>query len=102
MPKQPGRKWAGQGSRHARGYGSAWVKLRLRILTRDRYLCQACLSKGRPAPATEVDHIIPKAIGGTDDDGNLSAICHACHVDKTVRDNGGEPKQAIGLDGWPM
>lgn len=38
---------------------------------------------GRPTPATEVDHIKPKAKGGTEDDDNLQAICHTCHVDKT-------------------
>ena len=75
--------WSGKGSRHERGYGSAWVKARARILTRDSHLCQPCLAKGRPTPATEVDHIKPKAKGGTDDDDNLQAICHDCHKEKT-------------------
>lgn len=73
----------GSTSRHERGYGSAWVKTRARILKRDMHLCQPCLTTGRPTLATEVDHVTPKAKGGTDDDENLQAICHDCHVVKT-------------------
>lgn len=71
-------------SRHERGYGAAWVKTRARILARDMHLCQPCLTTGRPTEAEEVDHILPKAKGGTDDDENLQAICHDCHVVKTA------------------
>jgi 5-methylcytosine-specific restriction protein A len=89
-------------SRHARGYGTEWTKTRIRILERDNYLCQPCLREGRAHPANEVDHRIPKAKGGTDDDSNLQAIAHDCHVAKTTRENGGKPKQTIGADGWPI
>jgi len=34
--------------------------------------------------ATEVDHVIGKANGGTDDPGNLQAINHDCHKEKTA------------------
>lgn len=74
--------WSRQ-SRHERGYGSAWVKTRDRIMARDKHLCQPCLRKGRPTPADAVDHITAKAKGGTDDDDNLEAICHPCHAAKT-------------------
>ena len=87
-------------SRHERGYGSAWVKLRKVILKRDSYLCQACLAQGRPTPATDVDHIKPKAQGGTDDVANLQSLCRACHEDKTKRENGWK-RQEFGEDGWP-
>lgn len=66
-----------------RGYGQAWRKLRGQVLARDRHLCQVCLLDGRYTPATEVDHIINKASGGTDELTNLQAICHACHKTKT-------------------
>lgn len=89
-------------SRHERGYGKEWDRLRKRILERDKYLCQPCLRSGRPTPADAVDHIKPKADGGTDDDGNLQAICDPCHADKTIRDAGGTPKPTIGSDGWPI
>jgi 5-methylcytosine-specific restriction endonuclease McrA len=37
-------------------------------------------------PAKHVDHIVPKALGGTDDEGNLQAICVECHQQKTLRE----------------
>lgn len=89
-------------SRHARGYGSAWSKLRLRVLERDSHLCQPCLRKQRVTPATEVDHIKPKAKGGTDDPGNLEAICSPCHKSKTAIENGARPRLTFGEDGWPV
>lgn len=42
-------KWksdAVRGNRHARGYGTAWDKIRQRILRRDSGLCQPCLQAG--------------------------------------------------------
>src|SRR3546814_3574240 len=72
-------------SRHARGYGSEWDKLRARILDRDRHLCQPCLRFGRASIAREVDHIRPKHQRGTDDEHNLEAICTPCHRVKTAR-----------------
>lgn len=100
MPKRTG--WAGRSSRHERGYGTAWVKLRQAVLRRDSHLCQVCLKIGRPKPARDVDHIRPKANGGTDDMANLQAICSECHAAKTARDSGRSPKPRIGLDGWPI
>ena len=71
-------------SRHERGYGTEWDKTRKRILSRDKGLCQVCLAKGLYTPAKEVDHILPKAEGGSDDDANLQAICRPCHQVKTA------------------
>lgn len=75
------------GSTTARGYGWAWRKTRERILQRDNGLCVPCLVQGRTTSATEVDHVIPKAHGGTDDDGNLQSTCQACHKAKTAREH---------------
>ena len=38
-------------------------------------------------PAVAVDHIVPKAEGGTDADENLQAICKACHKLKTENES---------------
>lgn len=88
-------------SRHARGYGATWDKLRILILSRDCGLCQVCLAIGRVTLATEVDHIKAKADGGTDDENNLRAICHPCHVAATCKQQGKKRRPAIGADGWP-
>lgn len=92
-------------SRHARGYGAQWVKTRAAILARDMHLCQTCLAQGRATPASAVDHIKPKAKGGTDEPDNLQAICGACHDAKSRREavtgRGGRWRPTIGADGWP-
>jgi 5-methylcytosine-specific restriction protein A len=59
------------------------------ILKRDRYLCQCeeCRRTGRVLPATEVDHRISKAEGGSDDPANLAAINTDCHRKKTATES---------------
>jgi 5-methylcytosine-specific restriction protein A len=89
-------------SRQSRGYGASWDRLRLRILARDKHLCQACLIKGRAVPGNHVDHIKPKSQGGTDDEGNLQVLCRACHDAKTLTDEGKRVKPRTGIDGWPV
>lgn len=59
-----------------------WVHhIRPRILKRDNWTCYVCGLHG----ADQVDHIIPRAEGGSDKDSNLAAI-HGipCHRDKTL------------------
>jgi len=83
-----------RGSRHERGYGWAWTKLRKRILERDGGLCQPCLREDRITLATAVDHIVSKSEGGTDDESNLQAICNDCHDAKTALESArGRSKQ---------
>jgi len=65
---------------HERGYGAVWRKLRLLVL-REEPLCRHC-----GAAATDVDHVVPLAAGGTNDRGNLCPLCHGCHSRKTVQD----------------
>jgi len=74
-------------SRHERGYGTAWDKLRLKILKRDINLCQPCKRQGKLTPANAVDHIVQKASGGTDNPTNLQSICNACHKAKTASES---------------
>lgn len=68
-----------RGSAASQGYGARWRKLRTWFL-KDHPLCAIC---GRPA--TDVDHIVSKRKGGTDDPENLQALCHACHSAKTAK-----------------
>lgn len=73
-----------RGSRQERGYGAEWEHLRKIVLRRDKGLCQACKAIGRVGRAKAVDHIKPKAEGGTDELENLQAICVPCHAAKTA------------------
>lgn len=66
-----------------RGYGYRWQKLRAQVLKRDKHLCIPCKKQGKLTLAKEVDHIVEKANGGTDEMSNLQAICTPCHKDKT-------------------
>jgi 5-methylcytosine-specific restriction enzyme A len=54
----------------ARGYGPAWRKARTEVLAEEPF-CRLCLQQGRVTPTTDVDHIVPKARGGTDARSNL-------------------------------
>lgn len=63
--------------------GRPWRRKRDRVLDRDGRLCQPCKAAGRLTLADQVDHVVPLAEGGSDDDSNLQAICGGCHKAKT-------------------
>lgn len=76
-----------RGTRHERGYGTAWDKIRKQILRRDAGLCQPCKRLGQITPnCNTVDHITAKAAGGSDESSNLQTICTPCHTAKTARE----------------
>ena len=91
--------------RGSRGYGASWDRLRAQAMKRDTYMCQPCKKSGFITNATQVDHIVPKAKGGTDDLDNLQAICSECHKSKTIIDKGGRPSVRVNAgirrDGLP-
>lgn len=90
-----------------RGYGWQWQKLRKAMLAQEP-LCRTCQARGMVTAATELDHIVPKAQGGTDDPGNLAPICTPCHKDKTAHESAAAQGRKIkrrltfGPDGWPI
>ena len=59
--------------------------LRYEILTRDR-VCQLC-GATREQERLEVDHIVPRSKGGTNDPGNLQVLCAPCNRGKSNRDD---------------
>lgn len=63
---------------------SLGVKLRFEVLKRDGYTCQYC---GRQTPnvVLEVDHVIPRCEGGTDEMMNLVTSCWECNRGKGGR-----------------
>lgn len=71
----------------ARKYPKSWD--RLSTATRlEEPLCRMCLAVGKTTPADCVDHIVPKAEGGSiHDPANLQPLCRTHHDQKTARDN---------------
>ena len=69
--------------RKSSGYISGTI--RYEILKRAKFRCELCgISAGQKA--LEVDHIIPRNHGGTDDQSNLQALCYSCNAMKRDRD----------------
>ncbi len=66
------------------GYISGSIKYE--VLKRAKFRCELC---GIPAKdrALEVDHIIPKSKGGSDDISNFQALCYSCNSSKRNRDD---------------
>jgi 5-methylcytosine-specific restriction enzyme A len=84
-----------RGSSSQRGYGAAWRKLRAHILERDRHTCQVCGER-----ATQVDHIVPRSKGGTDNPANLRASCGWCNRSKGGSYDGPEQPPRRDGDVW--
>ena len=89
----------------SRGYGAAWVKIRAQVMRRDMGLCQCDKCQGgkaRVMVATDCDHIISKANGGSDDMSNLRALSRECHQRVTLEQQGMKqrpPRATFGKDG---
>jgi diadenosine tetraphosphate (Ap4A) HIT family hydrolase/5-methylcytosine-specific restriction endonuclease McrA len=60
--------------------------LRYEILKRAHVRCELC-GVSADLKAIEVDHIIPRNKGGTDDISNLQALCYSCNATKRDRDD---------------
>jgi 5-methylcytosine-specific restriction protein A len=78
-----------RGSSAARGYDSAWQRLRKRFL-RKNPLCVFCMEQGLLTEAAVVDHII--TISERPDLrlvwGNLRSLCKRCHDRRTAKEQG--------------
>ena len=60
--------------------------LRYDVLTRAKGRCEAC-GVSAEERALEVDHIVPRNKGGSDDNSNLQALCYRCNAQKRDRDD---------------
>jgi 5-methylcytosine-specific restriction enzyme A len=74
-----------RGSRHERGYGTAWDKLRAETMKEQAGLCQPHLRRNEVVTGCRiVDHALAKEFGGTDDAANLQCICTECNAIKVT------------------
>ena len=71
-----------------RGYDRRWERFRQMKLRREP-MCEECRRQGRDTPATDVDHIVSLARGGRHTIENTQSLCHSCHSQKTVKQDGG-------------
>ena len=69
-------------------------RVRFEIFRRDGHACRYC-GRRPPAVTLEVDHRIPRCMGGTDDPENLVAACWDCN-----RGKGPLPFEGSRPEGW--
>lgn len=66
-------------------------RTRFEVFKRDSFACQYC-GRTPPAVVLQVDHIVPVAEGGGNDQGNLLTSCQDCNVGKSDRPLTSAPK----------
>lgn len=59
---------------------------RYEILKRAKFRCELC-GISADEKALEVDHILPRNLGGSDEEHNLQALCYSCNATKRDRDD---------------
>lgn len=82
IAKRGERIW--QHRKLSNGYVSG--TLRYEVFKRAKFRCELCGCSAEEK-ALEVDHIIPRNKGGTDDIENLQALCYSCNAMKRDRDD---------------
>jgi ATP adenylyltransferase len=58
---------------------------RYEVLKRAKFRCELC-GVSAEEKALEVDHILPRSLGGSDEGYNLQALCYSCNATKRDRD----------------
>jgi len=80
--KRGARIW--QHRKSAEGYISGTI--RYEVLKRARFRCELC-GISAEIKALEVDHIVPRNKGGSDDASNFQSLCYSCNAMKRDRDD---------------
>ncbi len=73
-------------------------RLRFEILKRDGFRCRYCGKEASESTKLEVDHVVPRSKGGSDDPTNLGAACYDCNrgkTNKSVTYAWGDPRPPI-------
>jgi hypothetical protein len=74
------------------------VVLRQQIAETARFRCSYCLTSQHViGPLLEIDHIVPQARGGTDDEENLFLACPMCNSHKADRMEAIDPESETAV-----
>ena len=73
-------------SHRAKSAGYISGTVRYEVLKRAQFHCELC-GIGADEKALEVDHILPRNAGGTDELHNYQALCYSCNAMKRDRDD---------------
>lgn len=66
--------------------------LRAKVRAQAENRCGYCLARQEYVPwVLEIEHIIPRSKGGTDDEENLWLACHSCNLFKGDQTHGRDP-----------
>lgn len=65
--------------------GRAGQRMRAMVLAEEPY-CRSCLEDGKRVQASEVDHIVPLAAGGSNDRSNMQGLCRLHHEAKSLQE----------------
>jgi len=60
--------------------------IRYEVLKRAKFKCELCGISAEDK-SLEVDHIVPKSLGGKDDLSNYQALCYTCNAQKNNKDD---------------
>ncbi len=74
--------------------GRAWMAKRQRVAAAHGYRCQGA-GCGRIwlSHRDQIDHIVPREQGGSNDESNLQPLCHECHALKTAAEAAARAKR---------
>ena len=68
-------------------FASVSEQVRYDVLKRDEGRCVLCGASGRDGVRLEVDHIVPRSKGGSNEPVNLQTLCAHCNRGKSNRDD---------------
>ena len=60
------------------------TSFRLSLFLKRKGTCSGCSQKIEAGKAWDIDHILPFALGGTNEPNNLQILCNPCHRSKTT------------------
>ena len=72
---------------HLLDFSTVSESVRYEVLRRDRGHCVLCGASGRDGVRLEVDHIVPRSRGGSNQLENLQSLCGPCNRGKSNRDD---------------